>query len=199
MELVDLEVVIRSIINSGCLHLWQHMTREGLEAVDPVQDVPEPWTFIHKLLEKQCRREEKEMIVSIFDHTSEALVHLSTAAMHFSSLAKITDRETFHTILNAAIRPLVQLNVLEKFLNPVTDPVQPMTEEQRMAKVEKMILPRHDVACMKHEPRNGPTHILAAAVWLKLKRKFFNQVTTKEACELFDVRAKQLSRVITGK
>ena len=139
------------------------------------------------------------MIVSIFDHMSEALVHLSTAAMHFSSLAKITDRETFHTILNAAVRPLVQLNVPEKFLNPVTNPVQLMMEEQRMARVEKMILLRHDVACMKHEPRNGPTCILAAVVWLKLKRKFFNQGTAKEACELFDVRAKQLSQVITGK
>ena len=59
-----------------------------------------------------------------------------------------------------------------------------------MASVEKMILLRHNVACMKHELRNGPTHILAAAVWLKLKRKFFNQGTAKEACELFDVRAK---------
>ena len=124
---------------------------------------------------------------------------LSTAAMHFSSLAKITDRETFHTILNAAVRPLVQLNVPEKFLNPVTDPVQLTTEEQRMVRVEKMILLRHNAACMRHEPRNGPTCILAAVVWLKLKRKFFNQGTTKEACELFGVRAKQLSQVITGK
>ena len=55
------------------------------------------------------------------------------------------------------------------------------------------------MACMVHEPRNGPTYILAAAIWLKLRRKFFNQGTTKEACELFDMRAKQLSRVITGK
>ena len=108
-------------------------------------------------------------------------------------LAKITDRETFHTILNAAVRPLIQLIVPEKFLNPVANPVQLTMEEQRMARVEKTILPRHDVACMRHEPRNGPTHILAAAVWLKLKRKFFNQGTTTEACELFDVRAKQLS------
>ena len=52
MELADLEVVIRSISDPGCLHHWQHMTREGPEAVDPAQDVPEPSTFICKLLEK---------------------------------------------------------------------------------------------------------------------------------------------------
>ena len=78
-------------------------------------------------------------------------------------------------------------------------PVQLTTEEQRMVKVEKTILPRQDVACMWHKPKYGLTCILAAAAWLKLKRKFFNQGTLKEACDLFKVRAKQLSRVITGK
>ena len=63
MELADLEVIIRLISDPGCLHLQQHMTREGPEAVDLVQDIPEPWAFLHKLPEKQCRREETEMIV----------------------------------------------------------------------------------------------------------------------------------------
>ena len=53
MELADPEVIIKSIINPGCLHLWQHMMREGPEAVDPVEDIPEPWTFICHLPEKQ--------------------------------------------------------------------------------------------------------------------------------------------------
>ena len=45
----------------------------------------------------------------------------------------------------------------------------------------------------------GQQAILAAAVWLKLKRKFFNQGTAKEVCELFNVRAKQLSWVVMGR
>ena len=49
------------------------------------------------------------------------------------------------------------------------------------------------------KPKNGPTHILAAAVWLKLNRKYFNEGTAKEACERFEVRAKQLSRVLMGR
>ena len=39
MEQADLEVVIRSIIDPGCLHLQQHVTREGPEVVDLVKDV----------------------------------------------------------------------------------------------------------------------------------------------------------------
>ena len=52
MGQADLEVV-RSIIDPGCLHLQQHVTREDPEVVDLVKDVPEAWKFIHELPEKQ--------------------------------------------------------------------------------------------------------------------------------------------------
>ena len=53
--------------------------------------------------------------------------------------------------------------------------------------------------CLAHKPQNSPTRILTAAVWLKMSKKYFNKGTAKEACEHFDVRAKQLLRVLTGK
>ena len=59
--------------------------------VDLVKEVPNAWDFICKLPKKVRRKEEKEIIIAIFDHTSEALAHLSTTVAHFSSLAKITD------------------------------------------------------------------------------------------------------------
>ena len=62
-----------------------------------------------------------------------------------------------------------------------------------------MVLPVPSATCLKHEPRNGLTRILTAAVWLKMSKKYFNEGTAKEACEQFDVRAKQLSWVLTGK
>ena len=65
--------------------------------------------------------------------------------------------------------------------------------------MRKMVLPVPNAPCLAHEPRNGPTHILTAAVWLKMLRKYFNEGTAKEACERFDVRAKQLSRVLMGR
>ena len=47
--------------------------------------------------------------------------------------------------------------------------------------------------------RTAPPNILAVAVWLKLNCKDFNEGTAKEACDSFEVRAKQLSRVLTGR
>ena len=62
-----------------------------------------------------------------------------------------------------------------------------------------MILPAANAPCLAHEARNGPTHVLAVAVWLKLNCKYFNEEMAKEACDQFEVRAKQLSRVLTGR
>ena len=45
----------------------------------------------------------------------------------------------------------------------------------------------------------GLTRLLAAAVWLRLKCKYFNGGTAKEMCTAFEVRAKQLSKVLSGK
>ena len=90
------------------------------------------------------------------------------------------------------------MNVPEGFLNPVADKEPQTSKEELAEKVEKTVLPRHSLACWKHEPKNRLTRILAAAVWLKLRRKYFNTVMAKEACDLFKVRAKQLSHVLTG-
>ena len=62
-----------------------------------------------------------------------------------------------------------------------------------------MILPTSNAPCLAHEPKNSPTHVLAVAVWLKLNHKYFNEGMDKEACDQFEVRAKQLSRVLTGR
>ena len=113
--------------------------------------------------------------------------------------AKITDKTTLMTVINGAVQPLVQLNIPEGFLNPVEDKKAKTTKEEKREKVRKTVLPIPDATCLKHEPRNGLTCILTAAVWLKMSRKYFNEGTVKEACERFDVWAKQLSRVLTGK
>ena len=121
-------------------------------------------------------------IPSIFDHASQAHEHLSSVCANTSALAKITDRGTLHTVINGAVQLLIQINIPEGFLNPVEDRRPKTTEEERWEKVRKTILPASNAPCLAHEPRNGPTHVLAVVVWLKLNRKYFNEGTAKEAC-----------------
>ena len=192
------EVVIRSIYDLACIYLHQHVTKGGINIVVPDKEPPSGKDFIRKLPEKRWRQEELELIIRIFNSACEAHSHLAIVTANLSSLVKVTDQETLKLVMKSAVWPLVQMNVPDGFLDPMKDK-EPQTLEQELTKkVKKTILPRHKAACFKHEPKNGPMRILAVAVWLKLRRKYFLMGMAIETCELFQIRAKQLSRVLMG-
>ena len=58
-------------------------------------------------------------IVDIFSHAAQVHKHLSEVCANVATLAKITDKTTLMSVINGAVRPLVQLNVPEGFLNPI--------------------------------------------------------------------------------
>ena len=93
---------------------------------------------------------------------------MSMACANISSLGKIADRETFDTVLKDAIWPLVQVNVLARYLNTMKDLKVQTAAETTLQKIESMVLPREDAPGIVRSPRNGPTCILAATVWLKM-------------------------------
>ena len=148
-------------------------------------DVPEGWTFLRQLPEKVWKMEVQELIVSCLNHLSEVHTHMSSFMANISSLAKIANPKTFNMVMKAAVRPMIQVNVLEHYLSPVQDPPLKTTAEERLSQLEKVILPQP--ASLAQEPWYGPTRLLAAVVWLHLKCKFFNGSTTKEACTTFEV------------
>ena len=92
---------------------------------------------------------------------------------------------------------MIQVNILECYLSLVQDPPPKTTAEECLSRLEKVILPRP--SSLAREPQYRPTRLLAAAVWLHLKHKFFNGSTPKEACTTFEVQAKQLSKLLLGK
>ena len=195
----DVDVVLCTIKDPTAVYLCQHLTRGGVKVFDPPEEIPTGPEFIRQLPERTRRAEETAFIADIFEHAAQAHEHLLAVCVNISALAKITDKTTLQTIINGAVRPLVQINIPEGFLNPVEDRRAKTTEEERREKVRKMVLPVSNSPCLAHELKNGPTQILAAAVWLKLNHKYFNEGTAKEACDRFEVRAKQLSRVLTGR
>ena len=196
---VEVDIVLCTIKDPTTVYLHQHLTRGGVEVFDPPEEILTGPEFLHQLPKGTRHAEETAFISDIFDHAAQAHEHLSAVCANISALAKITNKTTLHTVINGAVRPLVQINIPEGFLNPVEDKRPKTTEEERWEKVQKMVLPVPNAPCLAHKPKNGPTHILAAAVWLKLNHKYFNEGMAKEACDRFEVRAKQLSRVLTGR
>ena len=160
-------------------------------------DIPEGWTSLRQLPKKVWKTEVWELIMSCFDHLSEVHAHMSLFVANISSLAKIADPQTFDMVMKAVARPMIQVNVPEHYLSPVQDPPPKTTAEECLSQLKKVILPQP--ASLTQEPQYRPTRLLAAVVWLRLKHKFFNGGTTKEACTMFEVQAKQLSKLLSGK
>ena len=52
---------------------------------------------------------------------------------------------------------------------------------------------------LQREPQNSPTRLLAAAVYIKLKKRFLNEGTQLEAIEMFNINRKALSKILMGR
>ena len=102
MAKADVDVVLKSIHDPSCVYLCQHLTTEGVNVAEPVTDIPEGWTFLRQLPEKVQKTEVWELIMKCFNHLSEAHAHMSSFTANISSLAKITDPETFEMVMKAA-------------------------------------------------------------------------------------------------
>ena len=166
MAEADVDVVLKSIHDPSCVYLHQHLTTEGVNMMELVTDVPEGWTFLRQLPKKVRKTEVWELIMSCFDHLSEAHTHMSSFTANISSLAKIADPETFDMVMKAAAQPMIQINIPECYLSPVQDPPPKTTTEECLSQLEKVILPQP--SSLTQEPRYRPTRLLAAAVWLCL-------------------------------
>ena len=171
----------------------------GVDVTEPRAEIPVTWEFLRQLPERKCKTEVKELITTAFDHLSKVHSHISSYVANMSSLTKIADPDIFQVVLKATACPLIQVNIPERYLNLVEEPQLKTTAEERLQKLQKVLLLRVGAVCLVRELRYGLTRLLAAAVWLHLKCKYFNSGTVKEACETFKVRAKQLSKLLYGK
>ena len=168
MAEADVSSVVKTIKDLSCLHLHQYLVTGSTEVTELASDVPEGWEFLQSLPEKTGKHEEWQLIISTFNHLSEAMAHASTAAANISALGKIMDPQMFDLVLKAAVRLLVQINVPERYLSPVQDPEPASTADEVRQKLEGKLLPHSDSASIVREPKNSPTRLLVAALWLQL-------------------------------
>ena len=197
MAEADMDAVLKSIHDPSCIYLHQHLTTKGVNMMEPAAEVPEGWTFLRQLPKKVWKTEVWELIVTCFNHLLEVHTHMSSFVANMSSLAKIANPETFDMVMKVAAQLMIQINILECYLSLVQDPPLKTTAEECLSQLEKVLLPQP--LSLAQEPWYRPTQLLTAAIWLCLKCKFFNGSTTKEACTMFEVQAKQLSKLLSGK
>ena len=118
------------------------------EVVEPSTEVPGGWKFLCCLPKKKHKEEERQLIITLFDHVSKAHAHVSSAAACASLLGKITDPHTFDAVVKAMAHPIVQINMLERYRSPVQDLRLTTTMEAQQEKIFKILLPISDAACL---------------------------------------------------
>ena len=168
MAEADVSNVVKTIRDLSCLHLHHFLVTGGSNITELASDFPEGWEFLRSLLEKTRKHEECQLIISMFDHVSEAMAHTSMAVANISALGKITDPQMFDLVLKAAVRQLVQINVSERYLSLVQDPKPASTADEVWQKLERKLLPHSNSASIVCEPKNSPTRLLVAALCLWL-------------------------------
>ena len=141
MAEANVDAVLKSIHDPSCVYLHQHLNTEGVNMMELVKEVPEGRTFLRQLPEKVQKTEVQELIMMCFNHLSEVHTHMSSFAANMSSLAKITDPETFNMVMKVAARLMIQTNIPEHYLSLVQDPPPKTTVEECLSRLEKVLLP----------------------------------------------------------
>ena len=132
-----MDVILRSIKDPMALYLRQHLMAGGVKVVDPPDELPSGQEFLRQLPEWARQAKEMAFIVDIFSHAAQAHEHLSEVCANVTALAKITDKTTLMSVINGAVRPLVQINIPEGFLNPMEDKKAKTIEEEKEGKSSK--------------------------------------------------------------
>ena len=128
------------------------------------------------------------------------------AAEGMADLASHITPEQYTVLLAASAMPTIQVVVLGQMVGPLTAPPlqQPETSTAvRRAELIKFtktqVLPDPNLTELAVADKNSATRILAAAVFLKLERKYFDETTSHmDASTAFCCNVSQLSKAITG-
>ena len=144
MAKADMDVVLRSIHDSNCVYLRQHLTTEGVDVAEPATDVPEGWTFLRQNAQKGTEDRglgtHHVMSSTTFQKRTPTCHRLRLTFPHWPRSA---DPETFNMVMKAVARLMIQVNVPEHYLSLVQDP-PPEDHSRRTACPgwKKVILPQ---------------------------------------------------------
>ena len=146
------------------------------------------------------------LIADIFSDLAKAHSAQAQAAKGLAELATIVAPEQMTLILAAAIPPTLQLSLPVGTVSPLsTPPLLPATITTREGRRDIMMFCKSQIlpdpkadGFLKHE-RKSPTHVLAAALYVVLEKKYFEERTSRsDIASMFSVTTAQLTKAVTG-
>ena len=137
------------------------------------------------------------MIVSLFDDISVVHEHLARAASMMSSLCKVLNPQQLMLIMQNAVHPLIQLNVLPGLFDPSLKKEHKKLPDDHTEWVHDMMIPNLKEKTFVKEMHYNSTCLLVVMLAFYVDRSFGKTCTMKEVREKFIIRMKQLSLCIT--
>ena len=145
-------------------------------------------------------------IANVFFKLSQAHKAYGEAAEGLAELASRVMPKQYTMLLVASAMPTIQVVVPGQMVGPLTTPSPHQTETSTaIGRAELTKFTKSQVLPDPHSPElaeadiNSATRVLAAAVFLKVEKLYFDDTTScMDASTLFGCKVSQLTKVITG-
>ena len=174
---------------------------KALGELMPLEDIPGRTDMVAEAEEETLLTEnQRQLLVELFDYLEVVHEHTARSCSILAALLKTLSTAQLKMVLQASVRPLVQLNALGGLFNPpLARPQRAELPDEVNERVWLTMMADPYTGPLAKEQMNSPTCLLAAAFSHKVLKKFGGGVRQSEIQEWFNVRPKQLATCITGR
>ena len=147
-----------------------------------------------------------KQISDVFFKLAEAHKAYGEAAQGIAELTSRVTPEQYTMLLVASAMPTIQVVVPGQMIGPLTTPQLHQPEvstaigcTELIKFTKSRVLPNPYSSELAETGKNSATRVLAAAVFLKIEKLYFDDVTSRmDASTLFGCKVLQLTKAITG-
>ena len=147
-----------------------------------------------------------KQISDVFFKLAEAHKAYGKAAQGLAELASSVTPEQYTMLLVASAMPTIQVVVPGQLIGPLSPPQIHQTETstaigraELIKYTKSRVLPDPYSSELSEASKNSATRVLAAAVFLKIEKLYFDDITSRmDASRLFGCKVSQLTKAITG-
>ena len=203
METAKVDVVLRAIKDMACTALMtpDSNKEETLEAMMPETEMPTLEDFLSSTEELgDITADQKELLGELFEELETAHESLARACSTLGRLARGLSSKQLLLTLQASVRPLVQLNITEKFWrDPAQNSKRTDLPDDLHHRIALMMIPDASAESIRKESGNSPTRLLAATLAFHILKRFGQGMTQRNMQELYEVKPKQMALCITSR
>ena len=145
-------------------------------------------------------------IAGVFSKLADAHRTYTEVASGIADLSTVLNPSQYTMILRVAVMPTIQIVVPGNLVSPVSAPPPPPTaastalgKSEIIKYTKHRVLPDPDSPELTLVEENSATHILAAAIYLKIENLFFDETSSRlEIAMAFKCNISQLTKAVMG-